>query len=116
MMDMSKKKKIWIFNHYASDMYINHGGRHFYFAKYLIKNGYDVKIFCANTFHNKKDVVKVENKKYAKKELDKISFIFVKTIPAIGNGIKRILNMLIFYINIFSVAKEMKKEWTPDII
>lgn len=113
---MSEKKKIWIFNHYASDMYINHGGRHFYFAKYLIKKGYDVKIFCANTFHNKKDVVKVENKKYAKKELDKINFIFVKTIPAIGNGIKRILNMLIFYINIFSVAKDMKKEWTPDII
>lgn len=31
------KKKIWLWNHYATDMYINRGGRHYWFAKNLIK-------------------------------------------------------------------------------
>ena len=44
--------KIWILNHYATDMYFDGGGRHQSLAKYLIKLGHDVKIFCANTVHN----------------------------------------------------------------
>ena len=44
--------RIWIFNHYATDMYFDGAGRHQSFAKYLIRDGNEVKIFCASTVHN----------------------------------------------------------------
>ena len=46
------KKKVWIFNHYATDTMLDHGGRHYWFAKYLTRAGYDVRIFCASTVHD----------------------------------------------------------------
>ena len=49
------KKKVWIINHYATDMYKNKGGRHFWFAENLLKKNYQPIIFCANTYHNKKE-------------------------------------------------------------
>lgn len=108
--------KVWIFNHYATDMFENHGGRHYWFAKYLIENGYDTMIFCANTYHNKEKKIKIDKSIYKIETCDNIPFVFVKTISSLGNGIKRILNMLIFYFNIFSVAKRIKKIHKPDII
>jgi len=29
------KKKVWILNHYATNTMLDHGGRHYWFAKYL---------------------------------------------------------------------------------
>ncbi len=110
-------KKIWILNHYATDMYKNHGGRHYYFSKYLKKNGYLPTIFCANTYHNKNEVINTLSKKYLIDYCDDIPFVFIKTIPSMGNGIKRILNMLLFYHNIIHNSKKIEKEiGKPDII
>lgn len=111
-----RKKNIWIFNHYATDMYKNHGGRHYYFAKYLLKKGYNVKVFCANTYHNKEEYIKIEKGHYKEEACDNIPFVFVKTISSTDNGIKRVLNMVLFYINIFRVSKKISKKDKPDII
>ncbi|MDK2946238.1 MAG: hypothetical protein PWQ85_1014 [Geotoga sp.] len=111
------KKKIWLWNHYATEMYVNRGGRHYWFAKNLIKKGYEATIFCANTFHNKKEFIDTGNKKYVIKTVDNIPFVFVKTTPAQGNGFDRIKNMSLFYLNLFPVAKEYSKLYgKPDII
>ena len=45
------KKKIWILNHYATNMYFDKGGRHYWFAKELIKNGYEPIIICSSFMH-----------------------------------------------------------------
>lgn len=112
-----KKKNIWLWNHYATDMYINRGGRHYWFAKNLIKQGYDTTIFCANTFHNKPDFIDTGKKKYVIDTVDNIPFVFVKTSTALGNGLDRVKNMTLFYINLFSVAKEYAKiKGKPDVI
>ncbi|GAM16232.1 glycosyltransferase family 4 protein [Mesobacillus selenatarsenatis] len=111
------KKKIWLLNHYATDMYKNRGGRHYWFAENLIKQGYDVTVFCANTYHNKSEYIDTKNKKYATDTVDNIPFVFVKTTTALGNGIDRVKNMGLFYFNLFSVAKEyVKLQGKPDII
>ena len=47
------KTNIWILNHYASDMYFDHGGRHYNFAKFLRRAGYAPVIFGANSKHGK---------------------------------------------------------------
>lgn len=110
-------KKIWIFNHYATDMFENKGGRHFWFAQNLKNYGYETTIFCANTFHQKIGSINLEKKNYKKIYTNNIPFIFIKTIPSISNGFKRILNMLIFYINLLKVTKTLIKNGDkPDLI
>lgn len=110
-------KKVWIFNHYATDMYKNHGGRHYYFSKYLKEKGYSPTVFCANTYHNKEEVIDTFSKKYIIDYCDGIPFVFIKTVPSIGNGIKRILNMGLFYHNLLHSSKKIEKDIEkPDII
>lgn len=111
------RKKIWIWNHYASDMYMNEGGRHYWFAENLLKKDYQPTIFSANTFHNKSNYIETGSSKYVSKSLNNIKFVFVKTKTATGNGISRIRNMVGFYKNLFPVVKEYAKEnGKPDII
>lgn len=111
------KKKIWLWNHYATDMYKNKGGRHYWFAENLIKEDYDAILFCANTYHNKSEFINTGNKKYATDILNGIPFVFVKTTTALGNGLDRVKNMGLFYWNLFSVAKVYAKEHgKPDVI
>ncbi len=111
------KKKIWLWNHYATDMYKNHGGRHYWFAEHLNRKGYGTTIFCANTYHNKSEYIDTGNKKYAVHILNNIPFVFVKTTTALGNGLDRVKNMSLFYFNLFSVAKKYAKlNGKPDVI
>ena len=113
------KKNVWIFNHYATNMYLDQGGRHYWFAKYLKKAGYHPVIFCANTVHNSDQVIDTDNKKYIelKDEINQIPFVFVKVPPYKGNGISRIRNMAGFYRNLSKVTSKYAKDHDkPDII
>lgn len=111
------KKNIWIWNHYATEMYKNQGGRHYWFAENLINKGYDATIFCANTYHNKSEFIDTEKKKFTTDMLNNIPFVFVKTTTALGNGLDRVKNMVLFYWNLFSVSKQYAKDkGKPDLI
>jgi len=110
--------KVWILNHYASNMYFDELGRHQSFAKYLIKKGHEVKIFCANTVHNSDKEVDLDNSLFKEKlGKDNVTYVFVKTTPYAGNGVSRIKNMLSYYKNVKKVVCEyISKEGKPDII
>lgn len=111
------KKNVWIFNHYATDMYKNAGGRHYWFAENLIKRGYNVTIFCANTYHNKKEFVDTASNKFISDKINGISFVFIKTKVALDNGLARVRNMVLFYKRLFPVAKHYSKDnGKPDVI
>ncbi len=98
-------------------MYMNQGGRHYWFAQNLIKEGYEATVFCANTYHNKSEFIDTGKKKYATDTLNDIPFVFVKTTTALSNGLDRVKNMGLFYWNLFSVAKQYAKEnGKPDVI
>lgn len=108
--------KIWLMNHYATGMYKNRAGRHYWFAKQLLKLGYDVAVFSAVTEQDKNEI-NTEGKQYVAKAVDNIPFVFVKTIQSEGNGFKRILNMSFFYKNLFPVTKAIAKQYgKPDLI
>lgn len=110
-------ENIWIMNHYATDMFRDKAGRHYWFARKLRERGYSPTVFCANTYHNKKGSIEVGKKKYVIRLEESIPYIFVKTYPSQGNGFKRIRNMLCFYFHLFPVSKEIQKErGKPDII
>lgn len=108
-------KKVWLWNHYATA--IKQGGRHFWFAKYLGKHGYECTVFCANTFSGDIKSIQLNGHNYKERSVDKIPFIYVKTCPYKGNGITRVKNMFYFYKNLFPVAKDYAKtHGKPDII
>ncbi len=110
-------KNIWIWNHYATNMFFDKAGRHYWFAENLIKSGYRVTIFCASTNHFSGTKIDTNGFKYTKDLVNDISFVFVDTPEYKGNGKKRIINMLSFYRNIFLVAKQYSKEnEKPDVI
>lgn len=111
------KENIWILNHYATNMFRDHGGRHYWFAKYLLNKNYKPTIFCASTLHNSDEFIDTKNKRYISYITDKIPFVFINTPSYKGNGIKRILNMATFYMSLFSVTKEYADlNGKPDII
>ncbi len=111
------KKKIWIMNHYATNSYFNEGGRHYWFAENLIKQGYETTIFCASTRHNSNDVIEVNGNLYSTDRKNNIPFVFIKTPEYKGNGKSRILNMVSFYKNLFPATKKFAVEdGAPDVI
>lgn len=80
--------RIWIFNHYATDMYFDGAGRHQSFAKYLIRDGNEVKIFCASTVHNSDISINTGDKKSVEKiGKDNVPYIFIKTKNYVGMGV-----------------------------
>lgn len=111
------KKNIWVWNHYATNTYRDQAGRHYWFAKNLVKHGYNPTIFCASTVHNSNENVDTNNKKYIAKNKNGIPFVFVKTPAYFGSKIKRVRNMIDFYRNLFPTAKEyLKTNEKPDLI
>lgn len=111
------KKVVWIMNHYATNMYRDKAGRHYWFAKKLKDKGYEPVVFCSNTCHNNTDQIELNGKRSCIKFDDGIPFVFIKTLPAIGNGVKRMKNMMDFYTGLFPVTKNYAKKYgKPDII
>ena len=111
------KLKVWLINHYASNMYRDKAGRHYWFAQQLIERGYDVTVFCSTTLVNGEELINTGKDKLVVKETDGIPFVFVKTVPAQGNGLKRVENMGLFYKNLFPATKAYAKEHgKPDVI
>lgn len=109
--------KVWLMNHYASNMYRDKAGRHYWFAQQLKEKGYDATVFCSTTLVNGEELLSTGKDKLAVKDADGIPFVFVKTIPAQGNGIKRIENMGLFYKNLFPATKAYAAKYgRPDVI
>lgn len=89
---------------------LDHGGRHYWFAKYLTRAGYDVRIFCASTVHDTDRNFNVGESGYCEKEVDGLKYTLIETSDYAGNGKSRVKNMYQFYRRIFRVAKNTKTE------
>lgn len=107
-------KEIWIFNHYATHMFFNKNGRHYWFARKLIDKNYNVTIFTASTNHYSDNDIIIEKGISKIEYIDNIKFVFIKTPKYNSNGFKRILNMILFCFNMFKVVDEIKMK--PTII
>ena len=105
-------KKIWIINHYATPP--SYGGltRHHYLSKYISEK-FQVKVIASSAIHNSK-VNMIDNKKnnYITKRIDGVDYIYIRT-SQYKSKIKRIINMLQYYLRGKKVLKKMDR---PDII
>lgn len=113
------KKNVWILNHFATSMMFSKGGRHYWFAKYLKREGYEPVIFSCNTKHGIKEKWFETEKLWIEKEAEEINvpFVVVNAPMYSGNGRERIINMLAFYRNVQIAAKQYaKKNGKPDVV
>lgn len=105
-------KKIWIFNHHASTMFMEEGGRHYNFAKYLAKNGYEPTVFCASLPGEQKSKAP-----YTRLEKNGVTFVYLYVPHSSQNGMKRIAGMFYFYRSVLSATKAYAKKYgQPDIV
>ena len=106
---------IWIFNHHALTPDMSGGTRHFDFAKELVGRGHTVTIF-ASSFHyaQHKDLKTYTDAFYLKETIEGVHFIWLKTLPYKGNGVKRVLNMLEYMLKAQKVVQDVPRQ--PDII
>lgn len=113
------KKHVWILNHYAGHMLFDRGGRHYNFAKHLQRNGYEPVVFCCNAKHGDGGYHFESPDLWHAHQAEEIGvpFVFVNARSYVGNGKRRVLNMIDFYFNVKKAAKEYAaKNGKPDII
>ena len=112
------RKKIWILNHYAGNMFFDKAGRHFWFAKELVKRGYEPVIICASFLHNSDGIQVIEDDTKIKlEETDGIKFVFLKTSAYIGNGKARLKNMIEYTSAVIKERKEISRlVGKPDVV
>lgn len=111
------RQNVWIWNHYATNMFFDQAGRHYWFAENLIKEGYKPTIFCASTNHFSDNHIDTKGSKYSLDSVNNIPFVFVNATEYKGNGRKRVLNIISFYRGLFKTAKEFAElNGKPDVI
>ncbi|WP_195268574.1 glycosyltransferase family 4 protein [Eubacterium sp. 1001713B170207_170306_E7] len=107
------EKNIWIFNQHNMPPEYGHLNRHYNFAKYLKKRGYNPVVFVGSSLHNT-DMQIVENGKVCTeyKHCD-FPYVFVRTCHYHGSMKKRIISMIQYYHRLFKATKNYEK---PDVI
>lgn len=115
--DKSQSIPIWIINHYASAMYMEKAGRHLSFAEHLQSMGYFPIIICSDIMHNSQRVPGLSKRRINFEQTNDVNFAFVKTVPSVGNGIKRVFNMFLFFANLIIKYKSiLRKFGLPSVI
>lgn len=111
------RKKVWIINHYATDMFFDGGGRHYWFAECLKKKGYEPIIICASTIHNSIQSIDMGERDYLVDNSKDFPYIFIRTPKYEGNGKERMKNMYSFFKKIQKYSEEIRDTvGMPDII
>lgn len=113
------KRGVWILNHHANDTFFDEGGRHYSFAKYLKRAGYAPTVFCSNAEHGtgRQYFAGLGTAQLHMAEKIGVPFIFIKGRGYKGNGLKRILCMFDYYVNVRKYAGiYAEKNGKPDVI
>lgn len=111
------KKNIWIFHHYATPPNKSGLTRPYNFGIHMNKEGYDVSVFSSSYLHFSSENLIKNNELYTIDRTSDIPFVFIKTPSYINSGLKRILNMVLFFTRLFKVAKKYSNEYgTPEVI
>jgi glycosyltransferase involved in cell wall biosynthesis len=107
---------IWIINHHALTPKMSGGTRHYDFAMELISRGHKVTIISASIHYSTYEELKdYGENNYLKENIDGIEWIWIKTPSYMGNGIKRVKNMLGFMFSVNSTIPKLNLV-KPDII
>jgi len=113
----SKRKTIWIIDHYSSEPQYGGISRQYDFAKELDKRGYNVVIFSSGFSHYTHTYIS-EKGMYISKPFKHVRYVYVKTHSyGANNGKDRALNMITFMTQVLKYATKFAKQYgNPDVI
>jgi len=107
---------IWIFDHYANAPYQPGPTRNYDFGYELVKQGHEVVIF-ASSFHNqlKKETKNYHNTYWQVESINGVKFVWLKTFHYVKNNWRRILDMFLYGLRAYLVAKGLGSN-KPDVV
>ena len=113
-MDTKTQKTIWLINQYASTPETGMGGRHYYLAKELAKQGHKVYLIGASFNHLLREPPKLDNA-FKIEEIEEFQFVWVK-VPSYkeAHSKKRVLNWFKFAWQLLKLPKVIADK--PDVI
>lgn len=110
----SSKKKLWIFNHYATKP-DEPATRAYDFGKELTKKGHKVKIFASSFSHYQlKEKYLTTGGECKVENYRGVDFVWIKTYPYKKNDWRRAINMLSYAWRAFWISRKLKER--PDVI
>lgn len=109
------KKTIWVLNMTAGKLDSGWGERHYYFSKFWVKKGYDVKIVSGSYNHLFHNQPQTENKRFTIEKVEEgITFCWVKIPKYDGGSVYKLWSMIVFAFKILSLStKQLGK---PEVI
>jgi glycosyltransferase involved in cell wall biosynthesis len=106
---------ILLINHYAGSKSLGMEYRPWYLAKEWSNLGHNVTI-VAGSYSHVRSFQPVIDKTYNPKQIDGISYIFLKTPVYRSNGLKRMVSIFSFIFHLFKYAKHIIRESRPDLV
>ena len=107
------EKTIWVINYFAGTPESGWGERHFYFSKYWIKQGYQIRIISGSFNHLFKKTTEVIGL-YKHEIYEGVDFYWVKTPKYRAISIWRFYSMLVFMVKVFFLS--VKKLGKPNVV
>ncbi|NPV27289.1 MAG: glycosyltransferase family 4 protein [Firmicutes bacterium] len=106
---------ILLINHYAGSNIHGMEYRPFYLAREWVRLGHQVTIVAASFSHLRSKAPVVAGS-LAEEYIEGVHYIWLKTPPYQGNGLKRVLNMLAFIAQLFRFKSYLIDVCKPDVV
>ena len=108
-------KTVWILNHYAREPSCPGGTRHFGLARHLCRHGWHGVIIASSIGSEKEEQKLPRGVNRRLDNFDGVSFLWVRAPEYSGNGVLRLINMLVFSIRVLmpSITSDLLR---PDVI
>ena len=111
---LPRVRRLWMVNHYADAPDRATGTRHFDLARRLVARGHEVTIFASSFSHvSGREERLVGRRPYGIQRFDGVRFVWLRTVPYRGNGVRRQINMLSFLVMFLLVQMRLGR---PDVV
>lgn len=110
------KRTIWYLNHYIPSAQSPKKGRAFFLLNAVAQRGYNVAVVGAAR-HHLVETVGEQTERFRFQRVGELLFGWARTPAYRGNGLRRIINMLVYSWQLFFLRKSLPAEYNrPDVI
>jgi glycosyltransferase involved in cell wall biosynthesis len=106
---------ILLINHYAGSPEYGMEYRPYYLSREWVRSGHNVMVVAASESHLRQQTPLMEGQ-VNHENIDGINYCWVKANRYSGNGISRVLNMLLFSWKLFFLRKKILSGFKPDVV
>lgn len=108
--------KILYLNHYAGSPSYGMEYRPFYMAREWVRMGHEVRVVAADKSHIRSVEPSLNGSNQRDEFIEGVQYSWLRTPSYSGNGVSRVLNMLSFVRQLYVGAKELAREFQPDVV